>query len=132
MISSSPIPQQVGKYVNFGSLARRSRLAKRNLCLLPCLFVRGAPTCSVLLKGIPPIFSLTFKHVLDSRFLQGFVTDEVVPDEGGGATRFRAFRVPHVTLLPGLQFSLAGIIGAPATFYGVPAIRFAYELYGYM
>lgn len=26
-------------------------------------------------------------------------------------------RFPHVTLLPGLQFSLAGIIGKPQTFY---------------
>lgn len=41
-------------------------------------------------------------------------------------------RVPHSTMLPGLQFSLAGILGKPETFYQVPVIRFIYEIFGYM
>eukprot|EP00903_Cladosiphon_okamuranus_P014652 g13586.t1 len=41
-------------------------------------------------------------------------------------------RVPHTTMLPGLQFSLAGILGKPQTFYQVPVIRFIFEIFGYM
>eukprot|EP00752_Nemacystus_decipiens_P009021 g8052.t1 len=41
-------------------------------------------------------------------------------------------RFPHVTLLPGLQFSLAGILGKPQTFYQVPAVRFMFELFSYL
>lgn len=39
---------------------------------------------------------------------------------------------PHSTLLPGLQFSLAGIIGKPDAFFVVPAVRFAYMLLSYV
>lgn len=35
--------------------------------------------------------------------------------------------LPHRTVLPMLQFSLAGIIGKPDTFFNVPAVRFAFE-----
>lgn len=62
------------------------------------------------------------------RFQQGVSMDdaELVSPE-------RTPRVfPHTTLLPGLQFSLAGIVGKPDTFYSVPAIRFAYEVLSYM
>eukprot|EP00903_Cladosiphon_okamuranus_P019883 g18275.t1 len=41
-------------------------------------------------------------------------------------------RFPHVTFLPGLQFSLAGILGKPQTFYQVPAVRFMWELFSYL
>ncbi|CAM9923666.1 unnamed protein product, partial [Scytosiphon promiscuus] len=40
--------------------------------------------------------------------------------------------LPHLTILPGLQFSLAGIIGKPETFYTVPVIRFAFEIFSYL
>lgn len=36
-------------------------------------------------------------------------------------------QLPHSTALPMLQFSLAGIIGKPDTFYNVPAVRIAFE-----
>lgn len=62
-----------------------------------------------------------------SRFLQGWDAGE-----GTKTGRLRAFSVPHETLLPGLQFTLAGIIGAPATYYEVPAIRFSYDLLAYL
>lgn len=40
--------------------------------------------------------------------------------------------IPHYTVLPGLQFSLAGVLGKPETFYQVPALRFAYHLLYYL
>ena len=40
--------------------------------------------------------------------------------------------VPHTTILPGLQFWLAGLVGKPGTFYDVPAVRFAFELLSYL
>ncbi|CAN0376362.1 unnamed protein product, partial [Ascophyllum nodosum] len=39
---------------------------------------------------------------------------------------------PRCTILPGLQFLLAGIIGKPETFYEVPAILFTFELFSYL
>lgn len=39
---------------------------------------------------------------------------------------------PHRTVLPGLQFSLAGVIGKPETFYSVPAVLFAMEMLSYL
>lgn len=39
---------------------------------------------------------------------------------------------PHSTVLPLLQFSLAGIIGKPDTFFNVPANRFAFEFLQFM
>ena len=41
-------------------------------------------------------------------------------------------KFPHRTVFPGLQFSLAGIIGKPETFYEVPLIRFMFEILSYM
>ena len=41
-------------------------------------------------------------------------------------------KIPHMTLLPGLQFSLAGILGKPETFYDVPVIRFTFEIFSYL
>lgn len=43
-----------------------------------------------------------------------------------------ASKLPHSTLLPGLQFTLAGIIGKPVAFYVVPAVRFIFELLSYL
>lgn len=40
--------------------------------------------------------------------------------------------LPHRTILPGLQFILAGILGKPETFYEVPVIRFMFETLSYM
>ncbi|CAM9206588.1 unnamed protein product [Ectocarpus fasciculatus] len=40
--------------------------------------------------------------------------------------------MPHLTILPGLQFSLAGILGKPETFFKVPVIRFVYEIFSYL
>ncbi|CAM9252147.1 unnamed protein product, partial [Ectocarpus sp. 8 AP-2014] len=40
--------------------------------------------------------------------------------------------IPHLTILPGLQFSLAGILGKPETFFKVPVIRFVYEIFSYL
>lgn len=39
---------------------------------------------------------------------------------------------PHITIIPGLQFSLAGIVGKPETFYDIPAVRFAFEVFSYL
>lgn len=39
---------------------------------------------------------------------------------------------PHQTLLPGLQFSLAGLIGKPDVFFDIPVIRFMFEFLSYM
>lgn len=44
----------------------------------------------------------------------------------------RLIRIPHSTILPGLQFSLAGVIGKPETFYQVPVIRFVFEIFGHL
>lgn len=67
------------------------------------------------------LFSATFY-----RLLQGWDRASMkIPSES--PTGF-----PHITLLPGLQFSLAGIIGKPETFYLVPAVRFFYETVSYM
>ena len=40
--------------------------------------------------------------------------------------------IPHLSVLPGLQFSLAGILGKPGTFYNVPVIRFVFEIFSYL
>lgn len=41
-------------------------------------------------------------------------------------------KLPHTTVLPMLQFSLTGLIGKPAVFYNVPAVRFAVEFLHYL
>lgn len=68
-------------------------------------------------------------HILienESRFLQGWDPDNVMrPQEIG--TDF-----PHQTLLPGLQFVLAGIVGKPDTFFTVPVVRFAFDIFSYV
>lgn len=58
--------------------------------------------------------------------------DSSKSEESNSAKRRAAWRrrwaqLPHSTALPMLQFSLAGIIGKPDTFYNVPAVRFAFE-----
>lgn len=40
--------------------------------------------------------------------------------------------LPHRTILPGLQFMLAGIVGKPETYYRLPAVRFAFEIWSYI
>lgn len=62
-----------------------------------------------------------------NRFLQGW-------DRGDetGERQSKLSRIPHKTLLPGLQFILAGIIGRPTSFFKVTAFRFTYELLSYM
>lgn len=62
-----------------------------------------------------------------TRYLQGW-------DVQGGivAPAELASAFPHSTLLPGLQFALAGIIGKPVAFYVVPAVRFMFELLSYL
>lgn len=62
-----------------------------------------------------------------ARFLQGWENGDEI-----GIQRSEYPTLPHVTLLPGLQFLLAGIIGKPSAFYEVPAVRFTYELLSYM
>lgn len=54
------------------------------------------------------------------------VTESVKKDLKGHTTR------GFPTLLPGLQFSLAGIIGRPDSFFCVPAVRFAYIVLSYL
>ncbi|CAM9397930.1 unnamed protein product [Ectocarpus fasciculatus] len=44
----------------------------------------------------------------------------------------KRWTIPHSTILPGLQFSLAGVLGKPETFYEVPAIRFVFEIFTYL
>lgn len=48
------------------------------------------------------------------------------------AQQLQQRKIPHSTILPGLQFSLAGIIGKPETFYQVPVIRFVFEIFGHL
>ncbi|CAM9102556.1 unnamed protein product, partial [Hapterophycus canaliculatus] len=59
-----------------------------------------------------------------NRFLQGWDHCHMRGESANKA----GFR--HVTLLPGLQFSLAGILGKPQTFY--EAVRFMLELFSYL
>lgn len=63
------------------------------------------------------------------------VKEDSPPAGGFGAepksTMLQRRTVPHSTVLPGLQFSLAGILGKPETFYQVPVIRFIFEIFGY-
>ena len=39
---------------------------------------------------------------------------------------------PHTTVLPGMQFILAGLIGKPDIFFLVPCIRFTFETTCYL
>lgn len=55
-----------------------------------------------------------------------------VPQPTPSTTSFEWVVFPHSTVLPGLQFSLAGIIGKPETFYQVPAVRFVFEIFSYL
>ncbi|CAM9260310.1 unnamed protein product, partial [Hapterophycus canaliculatus] len=67
------------------------------------------------------------------RFLQGWGEGrDDISSDGKNDQIVRWFGVPHLTLLPGLQFTLAGIIGVPARFYEVPAIRWFYGVLSYM
>ncbi|CAM9276872.1 unnamed protein product [Scytosiphon promiscuus] len=67
------------------------------------------------------------------RFLQGWGEGRNgISIRGKNAKSLRWFIVPHLTLLPGLQFTLAGVIGVPARFYEVPAIRWFYGVLSYM
>lgn len=89
---------------------------------------------------------LPFWSRFNHRLLQGWdhqdsslqwnipVKGDAPPPEGStDGTKVRKQRkVPHSTMLPGLQFSLAGILGKPETFYQVPVIRFIFEIFGYM
>lgn len=59
-------------------------------------------------------------------FLQGCDADVRSDREKEGKTEVLV--IPHTTLLPGLQFTLAGIVGKPDEFYNVPAVRFAFDL----
>eukprot|EP00903_Cladosiphon_okamuranus_P011821 g11108.t2 len=75
------------------------------------------------------------------RFLQGWDVEDMMDElerthkrgNNDGSTKPRTAwgrrwaQLPHSTALPMLQFSLAGIIGKPDTFYNVPAVRFAFE-----
>ncbi|CAM9237184.1 unnamed protein product [Ectocarpus sp. 12 AP-2014] len=62
-----------------------------------------------------------FKSMIPSRFHPLWFND--LP---------KRWTVPHSTILPGLQFSLAGTLGKPETFYQVPVVRFAYEIFTYL
>lgn len=55
-----------------------------------------------------------------------------VDGEQGEQPKRKQRRLPHSTILPGLQFSLAGILGKPETFYDVPVIRFVFEIFSCM
>ncbi|CAB1096081.1 unnamed protein product [Ectocarpus sp. CCAP 1310/34] len=69
------------------------------------------------------------------RFLQGWNPTDMSPEEqprGRSTRRSDRNKLPHTTVLPMLQFSLAGLIGKPAVFYNVPAVRFALEFLHYL
>lgn len=40
--------------------------------------------------------------------------------------------LPHRAVLPGMQFTLAGIMGKPSSYYVVPAIRMFFVVFNYM
>ena len=42
------------------------------------------------------------------------------------------FCFPHTSVLPSLQFFMAGVIGKPEVFFLVPRTRFFYEIYSYL
>lgn len=102
---------------------------------MTCIVGKG-PRCPVLAGGIHfhvrsiefGVGMATFMQVpiisiqLLARFLQGWDAD------AGDEPNERSQWFPHTTLLPGLQFSLAGILGKPDEFYAVPAVRFAFEI----
>lgn len=55
-------------------------------------------------------------------------------DEGKNENEDKGSRwnLPHLTILPGLQFTLAGILGKPETCYHVPVIRFIFEILSFL
>lgn len=61
--------------------------------------------------NLPKLFSTCTLGM--NRFLQGWHHHHMQ----GGPKEKGVVCFPHVTLLPGLQFSLAGILGKPQTFY---------------
>lgn len=62
------------------------------------------------------------------RVLQGWETAGIQSD----ATKLCWPTRPWDTVLPGLQFVLAGIIGKPEIYHEVPLVRFAFEVVGYL
>ena len=68
-----------------------------------------------------------FACLVLASFLQGWDVEDGIVAPAELASSF-----PHSTLLPGLQFTLAGIIGKPVAFYVVPAVRFMFELLSYL
>ena len=66
------------------------------------------------------------------RFLQGWDKAEGWDKADDMPEPVELASFPHSTLFLGLQFTLAGIIGKPVTFFTVPAVRFMFELLSYM
>lgn len=54
------------------------------------------------------------------RLLQGFQFDE------------ESIKYQYRTVFPGLQFTLAGVIGKPVSYYVVPAIRMVFVVISYL
>lgn len=67
-----------------------------------------------------------------SMYFAGFSQDGMAETTIFKRDIIERLKMPHATVLPGLQFTLAEIIGKPATFYKIPTIRFIYELLSYM
>lgn len=55
-----------------------------------------------------------------------------VPQPTRNTTCLEWSEFPHSTVIPGLQFFLAGIIGKPETFYDVPLVRFVFEVFSFL
>lgn len=70
------------------------------------------------------LFGLTtaFKRAetASHRLLQGFEFDE------------ESMTSQYRTVFPGLQFTLAGVIGKPVSYYVVPAIRMVFVVISYL
>ena len=79
------------------------------------------------IPGTECILIARFPHNLD-RILQGW--DIRTPLVRGKTSS--SFSFPHTTVLPGLQYSMAGVIRKPEVFFLVPSVRFFYETFSYM
>lgn len=86
----------------------------------------------MLFPRLPVYFSMLPNGCIRNlRVLQGSVpanTDLAADRE----RRPRRWEFPHGTILPGLQFSLAGILGKPETYFQVPLVHFVFEMFSYV
>lgn len=80
---------------------------------------------------MPHINNIIVLSRCSCRFLQGWESNRMMrPWFSKGSSFF--YRFPHTSVVPALQFVMAGAIGKPEDIFLVPRARFFYDIYSYL